>query len=243
MSDYERYGDYNSVDEEEEEGHRPSPVWKIVKITLLAVLLFVCLTLAARLIISGYYPRAMRSLYMTDALKAYRESSALHTERIEIDDDFRFDDPKFASFCADNLIVERKAGALQLSVRMTDGTFEELARRLGIKAFDYSGRAADYFDFSLLDSLGNRYHPVYAKDDSYFWYHATKLCFDGVDFARLDAEKLSPDKVVGSGADTVYLDSWIRLEVYYTAGGQPDYSQEPYAIMLIYMNIAETPKK
>ncbi len=238
MSDYERYGDYNSTEEDEE--RRPSLAWKILKIGALALLVSVCLILAARLILSGYYPRSMKSFHMTDALLAYKASHTLDVEELKVD--VPFDDEDFASFCADNLLVERGAGALQFSLRFTDSTFEELARRLKISEPDYSGRSRDYFDFSLLDSLGNRHHPTYAKDDSYFWYHATKLCFDGVDFASLDAATRVPDdEPAADGAETVYLDSWIRLDVYYTGGGTaPDYSAEPYAMILIYMNVSES---
>lgn len=236
MSDYERYGDYNLTEEDEE--RRPSLVGRIFKIGVIVLLLSVCLILAARLILSGYYPRSMRSFYMTDALRAYQSSHSLTVEELEID--VPFDDDEYASFCADNLFVERGAGAMQFSLRFTDGTFEELARRLQIPEPDYSGRISDYFDFSLLDSLGNRYHPAYQRDDSYFWYHATKLCFDGVDFAMLDAQKRVPGEPSADGAETVYLDSWVRLDVYYTAGDEPDYTAEPYAMILIYMNVSET---
>ena len=238
MSDFERYGDYNDTDDGEE-AKSPSPIGKILKIGFSVLLLSVCLILAGRLLISGYYPRSMRKLYMTDQLKAYAASNKLRIEEIEIDDDFRFDSPDFASFCADNLLVERGAGVMQLSVRMTDGTFEELARRLSLRSSKYSGASGDYFAFSLVDSLGNRYRPEYVRDCSYLWYHAAKLCFSGIDFAALDAQVYEGEGTVGGDAYTVHLDSWVRLEVHYTAGGEPDYSEKPYAEMLVYMNIAE----
>ncbi len=239
MSDFERYGDYNAT-EDEEEGRAPSAIGKVLKIGVTVLLLSVCLILVGRLLISGYYPRSMRKLYMTDSLKAYAAVSKLRVEEMEIDDDFRFDSSDFASFCADNLFIERGAGAMQLSVRMTDGTFEELSRRLSLSPFKYSGHSSDYFEFSLVDSLGNRYRPEYVRDDSYLWYHAVKLCYSGIDFASLDAQTYDPgEDAAADDAYTVYLDSWVRLEVYYTAGGEPDYSAKPYAVMLVYMNIAD----
>lgn len=223
MSDYERYGDYNSTDEKQE--HRPSLIGRILKILFLFVLITVCLIVAARLILSGYYPRTMKQLYMTDALTAYRAENALKTERLKID--VPFDHPKRASFCAANLIVEREAGALQLSVRFNRATFEILAERLGVEEIKYSGRSEQYFRFSLLDDFGNRYEPSYQRDDSYLWYHATKLCFDGVDFSATAENPQDANAPLSLG--------WIRLDVYLAGEGAPDYTTEPYASIPVYV--------
>ena len=223
MSDYERYGDYNSTEEDEE--HRTSAVGKILKILISFILIAVCAVVAARLILSGYYPASMKRLYMTEALTAYKAEHTLKVEKVKID--VPFDHNEKASFCADNLLVEKEAGALQLSVRFNRATFEILAQRTKVKEIKYSGRSADYFHFSLLDDFGNRYELSHRADDSYFWYHATKLCFDGVDFGVTAENPEDPENPLTLG--------WIRLDVYLVSQGAPDYSKAPYASIPVYV--------
>lgn len=218
MSDLERYSDYNDVEEDGDGygGKRHTVLGRLIKLFVCLFLFSICGLIVVRMLLSGYYPKEMKRFYLTDALGAYAETAKLDPEKVSIG--VPYDDNKDASFVAGNLFIEKKAGALQLSVRMTSRTFEVLAERLGVtEPISYSGVSSSLFAFSLVDNYGNRYTPSYTDDDSYLWYHATKLCFDGVDLS-----------------DELDL-AWIRLDVYYIGDGEPAADGKPYASIPIYV--------
>ena len=218
MADLERYSDYNNVDDEEEGygGKRRSPIGRIIKLFVCLFLFSICGLIVVRMILSGYYPKEMKRFYMTDALRVYAETEEIDPEKDSIG--VPYDDNKDASFVAANLWLEKDAGAMQLSVRMTSRTFEILAERIGATdPIVYNGESSSLFAFSLVDNYGNRYTPSYTDDTSYLWYHATKLCFDGVDLS-----------------DELDL-AWIRLDIYYIGNGEPADDAEPYASIPVYV--------
>ncbi len=217
MSDLERYSDYNDIEEDRDGGDRRHFILgKLIKLFVCLFLFSICGLIVVRMLLSGYYPREMKRFYLTDELRAYAETAALDPEKVSIG--VPYDDNKDASFVAANLFIEKNAGAVQLSVRMTSRTFEILAERLGkSEKISYNGVSSSLFAFSLVDNYGNRYAPSYTDDDSYLWYHATKLCFDGVDLS-----------------DELDL-AWIRLEVYYVGDGEPSSGAEPYALIPVYV--------
>lgn len=218
MADLERYSDYNNLDEEDAGygGRRHTVLGKLLKLFVFLFLASICLVILVRMLLSGYYPKEMKRFYMTDALLAYAETETLDPEKISIG--VPYDSNKEASFVAANLFVEKNAGALQLSVRMTSRTFEILAERLGkTEKISYNGDSSSLFVFQLQDNYGNRYTPSYTDDDSYLWYHATKLCFDGVDLS-----------------DELDL-AWIRLDIYYVGEGELSSDAEPYASIPVYV--------
>lgn len=218
MEDLERYGDYNDTDDGSDGygGKRHTVLGKLIKLFVGLFLFSICALILVRMLLSGYYPREMKHFYMTESLRLYAETAELDPERASIG--IPYDDNKDASFVADNLFVEKNAEALQLSVRMTTRTFELLAERLGLsEPVSYNGVSSSLFAFELEDNYGNRYAPSYTDDDSYLWYHATKLCFDGV--ALSDELDLA----------------WIRLNVYYVGDGEPAPDAEPYASIPVYV--------
>ena len=218
MADLERYSDYNATDEDDEGygARRPSVVKKLLKLFVCLFLFSICGLIIARMALSGYYPKEMKRFYQTDALKAYAETVTLSPEKVAIG--VPYDHNADASFVAANLWVEKAAGAMQFSVRMTDRTFVLLAERLEMSEVpSYNGESSSMFAFALTDNRGVRYTPSYVSDDSYLWYHATKLCFDGVELA-----------------DELDL-AWIRLDIYYIGNGEPDWDAEPYASIPVYV--------
>lgn len=217
MADLERYSDYNDVEEDDGRyGEKRPLLGRLIKLFVCLFLVSICGLIIVRMFLSGYYPKEMKRFYLTDRLLAYSESAELDPEKVSIG--IPYDDNKEASFVAGNLFIEKSAGAMQLSIRMTSRTFEILAERLGkTEPISYSGASSSLFAFELEDNYGNRYAPSYTDDDSYLWYHATKLCFDGV-----------------SLSDELDL-AWIRLNVYYIGDGAPAADAEPYASIPVYV--------
>ena len=200
MADYERYGDYNDIDDEKQVGGR-RPILRLLRWLVSATLFLFCGFLLFRLIVAEYYPRDLRSFRMTPALTEYAGTHDLSPEKMKIR--VPYDDNTRASFIADNLVIERESGAVQFTLRLSKYTMTRLSETLG----EDVGIKPDESRFivRLLDNLGNRYEKTDQLGRSYLWYRAVKYCFDGVDFNGV---------------------AWIRADVYLAS--DPDAS-EPYA--------------
>ncbi|MBO4284013.1 MAG: hypothetical protein J5958_05240 [Clostridia bacterium] len=199
MGDYEQYGDYNEIDEDKPGRRRP--VLRLLRWLVTLSLFLFCGFLLFRMIVAEYYPRDLRSFRMTPALTAYAETHDLATEKVKID--VPYDDNTRASFIADNLVIERNAGAVQFTLRLSKYTMTRLSETLG----EDVGTKPDESRFivRLLDNLGNRYEKTDQLGRSYLWYRVVRVCFDGVNFDGV---------------------AWIRADVYLLS--DPDAS-EPYA--------------
>ena len=199
MADYERYGDYNDIDDGGSGQKRP--ILRLLKILVSLSLFLFCGFLVFRLIVAEYYPRELRKLTMTPPLTAYSETHDLSPEKLKIT--VPYDDNVRASFIADNLLIEREAGAVQFTLRLSRDTMMKLSEVTG----EDVGRKPDesYFVVTLYDDLGNRYQKTEQIGRTFLWYRAVKYCFDGVEFAGV---------------------SWIRADVYLASA--PD-AAEPYA--------------
>ena len=200
MEDYERYGDYNNVDDDGKYG-RHRPILRLLKILVTVTLFLFSGFLVFRLIVAEYYPRELRGLRMTEPLSAYAESNDLSPEKLKID--VPYDNNVRANFIADNLVIERGEGAVQFTLRLSRDTMARLSETVG----EDVGKKPDesYFIVTLCDDLGNRYEKTDQIGRSYLWYRAVKYCFDGVRFDGV---------------------GWIRADVYLSSA--PD-AAEPYA--------------
>ena len=197
MEDIERYGDYNEIDEAP--GGNKNPVALLLK----ALILFLCFTVVGviifRVILFSYYPKAMKSIYYNDTLTAYYNAQSGDIGALTQTMTAPYDDPDFASFMADNLIVIKGAGQLQLSVRYNSSIFDTIQEKYGVRLDDTSD---DLFTFELEhvpSAAGSEAHKVgeisYVTTDSKLMYTYYKLVFDGVEF---------PDE------DTC---DWLRLKI------------------------------
>ena len=103
MEDIERYGDYNETDEEP--SGEKSHIGLILKIVIISVCLLVVGLIIFRVILFSYYPKAMKRIYFNDTLTAYynEHSGDINAETQKLR--APYDDPDFASFIADNLII------------------------------------------------------------------------------------------------------------------------------------------
>ena len=200
MEDYERYGDYNNVDDDGKYGRR-RPILRLLKILVTVTLFLFSGFLVFRLIVAEYYPRELRGLRMTEPLSAYAESNDLSPEKLKIN--VPYDNNVRANFIADNLVIERETGAVQFTLRLSRDTMARLSETVG----EDVGKQPDesYFIVTLCDDLGNRYEKTDQIGRSYLWYRAVKYCFDGVRFDGV---------------------GWIRADVYLSSA--PD-AAEPYA--------------
>ena len=199
MADYERYGDYNEIDGDP--AGRKRPILRLLKILVSIALFLFTGFLIFRLIVAEYYPRELRTFRMTPALTEYAETHDLNPEKLKIR--VPYDDNVRASFIADNLVIEREAGAVQFTLRLSRDTMMRLGETLG----EDLGKKPDetFFIVTLYDDLGNRYQKTEQIGRTVLWYRAVKYCFDGVEFAGV---------------------SWIRADVRLVSA--PD-AAEPYA--------------
>ena len=214
MEDIERYGDYNEVDEAPGGGGKVALILKIAIVALCAVVVGLILF---RVILFNYYPKSIKDIYFNDSLTEYYEA---------VGDDFSaksqslrapYDDPDFASFFCDNLIVIEDAGQLQVSVRYNSSIFDSIKTKYGV---ELDPKAEDLFSFEL-ESVpsGDGEQPYaigkldYAHTESVMMYTYYKLVFDGIDLAEF-----------GEGA-------WLRLKI--TINGVE--KAKPYYI-LVYEN-------
>ena len=69
MEDFERYGDYDDI--EDDYGGKKSPIVIILKILVAVVIISVVAILAFRLVLFNIYPDSMKNIYFNDKLEAY----------------------------------------------------------------------------------------------------------------------------------------------------------------------------
>ena len=218
MEDIERYGDYNEVDEAP--GGNKNPVATLLKALIIGLCLLVVGVIAFRVILFNYYPREIKNIYFDEKLTEYYDlqdgeiNAKTQTLRAP------YDDPDFASFFADNLIIIEDVGQLQLSVRYNSSIFDTIEEKYGVRLdaesnelFTFELERVPFDDSEPAYSIGSLEH---SESDSLLMYTYYKLVFDGVEF--LDAD--TPD--------------WIRLKI--TLSDIP--AAEPYYI-LIYENTDE----
>ena len=218
MEDIERYGDYNEVDEAP--GGNKNPVVFLLKVLIIALCVLVVGVILFRVILFNYYPRDIKNIYFNDDLKEYYSSTDGDIDAITQTLRAPYDDPDFASFFADNLIVIKGAGQIQLSVRYNSSVFDTIEEKYGVRL---DGNADGLFSFELERVPFDKDEQTYkigeldcAFTDKALMYTYYKLVFDGVDFPDSD----TPD--------------WIRLKI--TVNGIEN--AEPYYI-LIYENTEE----
>ena len=216
MSDYERYGDYNEIEEDSPSGR--GPVMIILKILTAVVCIGVVGILAFRLIIFNSYPKDMKSLYFNDELTAYYNE---HDGEIKVKTQelrYVYDDPELGNFFCDYLYVIEDAGQLQITVRYNVSTVTRISEELGLSLDDSD---PEIFTYRLVDNYGNVQGELTDKlTDSSAMYRYAKLVFDGVEFTPNESGEYP---------------EWIRLEIFVSNSD----TGEAYSYNLIYENHAD----
>ena len=195
MDDMERYGDYNEVDEVPGK----NPVLTFIK-TVAVVLIFAVVGLIAfRLFTFNYYPKAMKSIYFTEALtEHYRNTGGdigAKTQKLRA----QYDDPDDGNFFCDHLVVIPDIGEIQITLRYNNALEEMLAEERGdgeLLPEDFSFRLWRY-DVANEESVCVTGELVASEWDSFLMYRYARLVFDGVDLGGED----DPTQ-------------WIRLEIF-----------------------------
>ena len=215
MEDIERYGDYNEIDEAP--GGSKNPVAFFLKMLVIALCLFVVGILAFRLILFNHYPKQIKNIYFNDELTELYQTNGGELGALTQSLRAPYDDPDFASFFADNLIIIKDAGQLQLSVRYNSSIFDTIEENYGVRLDE---GAENLFTFELervpFEEDGEATKNgelVYSTSDSLMMYTYYKLVFDGVEYLGED----EPD--------------WMRLKI--TLNGVAN--AKPYYI-LVYEN-------
>jgi hypothetical protein len=213
MSDYERYGDYNDI--EEDEPRQRGPVLIILKILVAVVCVGVVGLIAFRLVLFNNYPDAAKELYFDSELTAIAESEGavkVKTQSLRAP----YDDPDVASFFCDYLYVIDDTNQLQITVRYNTATVRNMAAELGK---ELSPDDQTLFTYRLVDNYGRVYSDYkIASFDEQMMYRYVKLVFNSVDTAPMtDAPE------------------WIRIEIYLE--GRVDESGNPKPYMIpVYEN-------
>ena len=197
MSDYERCGDYNEV--EDDLPKSKNPIIIILKLLTALICVGVIGILGFRLIIFNYYPDSVKNVYFNDALtEHYYERDGdivIKTQKLLAP----YDDNVNGNFFCDNLYLVDEIDQLQITVRYNRSLIDTIANELKIELDD---KSSELFDFRLVASFGEDDMRTYdtVSDtvfDSFIMYRYHKLIFDGVEF----------------DTETQGAPYWIRLEV------------------------------
>ncbi len=200
MSDFERYGDYNEIDE------APSKNKVLLAIKIVAIIL--CFSVVALILLRlwsfKYYPKEMKKIYFTEELTAYYNANGgnikAETQKLRAP----YDDAEEGNFICDHLIVVKDAGHLEITLRYNTAIKSTLeGKEYGLTSFDPERQSQ--FSFRLCrngatdDDADVLNAAVTTVWDSFLMYRYCKIVFDGVDFGKSSL-----------GGDL----NWIRLEVF-----------------------------
>ena len=219
MEDIERYGDYNEIDEAP--GGNKSRTVFLLKALIIGLCLLVVGVVLFRVILFNYYPKKIKNIYFNDELTALYEAKDGEINAITQTMRAPYDDPDFASFMADHLIVIKEAGQLQLSIRYNSSFFDTVEEEYGVKLDKDSDElftfALERVPFAESEDEASEAYVIgeldYSCNAKVLMYTYYKLVFDGVEFLDEDTS------------------DWIRLKI--TLNDIPE--AKPYYI-LVYEN-------
>ena len=197
MSDYERYGDYNDIEEDLPKSKNPIVV--ALKIMIFVICIGVIGIIAFRMIAFNSYPDSVSNVYFNEKLTShYNEKNGeieIKTQKLRAP----YDDEDEGNFFCKYLYAVDDINQLQVTVRYNTATVEKIENELGIQLDEDS---SDLFSYRLYASYGEETGRVIGElsaeeFDKKLMYRYKKLVFDDVDFSLEE---------IGSPY-------WIRLEI------------------------------
>ena len=199
MDDFERYGDYNEIDEPPSRNR----LNMILAISAGAVILLVVVVIGIRLFTFNHYPKTMRTLYFNDTLTEYYGAMDGNIEVLTQELRAPYDDANHSNFFVGKLMLIPEIDQIQMCLRFNKSLGQALLENYGIENFDPNNEMQ--FTFRLWRD-GDDTNPdgyeigvlTVAEWESYAMYRYCKLVFDDVDLG-LDSE---------DGVE------WIRLEIF-----------------------------
>ena len=220
MSDYERYGDYNEIEEDAPKSN--NPVMLILKILTAVICIGVVGFLAFRLFIFNSYPDSVKGLYVNDELAAHYaevgDEIRIKTQSLR----YPYDNEDEGNFFCSNLIVIPEINQLQITARFNVSLMDSIKEKYGV---ELNPDAENLFTFKLsvipLSVEGSA--PIstgtlsVSESDKLMMYRYYKLVFDDVDFSIEGEEEI-----------------WIRLEIFINGVEM----ENPYMI-LVYEDTEE----
>ena len=219
MSDYERYMDYDGVHDDDHLLHPPSKWVVVLKILCKCLLALTCIfvvgILVLRMSLAAWYPKSAKELRMTPAISQAHQTHGSLTALTQ-DMIAPWEDRVTGYYIADNLLVVKESGSIQLSVRINHSNYDYIAQQVKQTA----EAVKENLFFTLYygaEQAPVTYTPTSVTVESKFYYDYIKICFDGVDLA-----------------DSI---PWYRLNIH--MAGYADTEEEPYACILVYENNEE----
>ena len=220
MEDMERYGDYDDIDEP---AGNKSVLGIILKILIGVVCLGVVGVLIFRIVLASYYPASVKGIYFNDCLTDYYHENGGDIEILTQTIRYNMDNGDEGNFFADNLILVRELGQVQLTIRYNTSVFANLETKYKIKL---DPEAQDNFTFRLVRNPYNEGEQPFEVGrltlnelSSYMMYRYHKLVFDEVDFELWSGDENEADREI----------DWIRVEILI-----PSNSAEPFGAIPIY---------
>ena len=238
MDDLERYGDYNEIDESPSKNK--NPMLLTMKIMIMVVALLVIGVIGFRIFTMNYFPSALSSIYIDDAIiKAYEENGG-NLDAVTQYIRFPYDDEDEGNLFCEEIIVIRSMGRVQLNLRMNVSATANFAKKYGVESIADSenlltfrlfrnnlegidkdaeisdvtkGQTSDY-TFYKRDEVGTL---TSIETDTAFMYRYYRVVFDNVDF-----DGVSDDDIA----------TWLSLAIYVNGYGDG----APDSRMLVYEN-------
>ena len=222
MEDFERYGDYDNL--EDDEPRKTGKVTLVLKILVSLVIISVVSILGFRLVLFNNYPDSVKNIYFNDKLLEYYNATDGKIDAKTQSLRAEYDDAEDGNFFCDNLIVIKGINQLQVSVRYNVSLMDKIKQEHGIEAsaddqslFSFRLSVIPVVEGGIARATGTLSEAIF---DSRLIYRYYKLVFDDVEFQIDDAEEV-----------------WIRLEIY--LNGKED--AEPFCV-LVYEDTKEYSK-
>ncbi len=215
MSDYERYGDYNDI---EDEAPKKSPILITMRILTGLVCILVVGVLFIRLALFSNYPKEVKNIYYNDSLTEYYNASAGQIDAKTQPLQYAYSDSKNGYFFCKHLVVVEGIQQIQITVRYNTSNIKYINEDFGVSL---DPKAENLFNYRLCTNKDfaedafdeNGVLKADAEPQNFYLanagikakqaqYRYEKLVFDGVDFSTANGDDVK----------------WMRLDIMFPDG-------------------------